>query len=116
MLRAGEAAIAKLGPRAAEVQALITSTFAQKSLAEVQDSFEKTVSNACNAEVLKVGALVREQAAAAIEDFKAAELWLHLKTPEVADGNNFGVEVQAFVLGELKAPRPRPVPIRLSTP
>jgi len=27
-----------------------------------------------------------------------------IKTPEVADGNNFGVEVQAFVAGELKVP------------
>ena len=29
-------------------------------------------------------------------------MWLQIKTPEVADGNNFGVEVQAFVAGELK--------------
>ena len=32
------------------------------------------------------------------------EMWLQIKTPEVADGNNFGVEVQAFVAGELKVP------------
>ena len=31
-------------------------------------------------------------------------MWLQIKTPEVADGNNFGVEVQAFVAGELKVP------------
>jgi hypothetical protein len=32
------------------------------------------------------------------------EMWLQIKTPEVADGNNFGVEVQAYVAGELKVP------------
>ena len=40
----------------------------------------------------------------AVEDLKAVEMWLQIKTPEVADGNNFGVEVQAFVAGELKVP------------
>merc|ERR1712146_440205 len=46
-----------------------------------------------------------EQVAMMVADFKAAEMWLYLKTPEVSDGNNFGVEVQAYVLGELKAMR-----------
>jgi len=102
MLRSGEAAIGNLAVRAGEVQALITANFPAKSLADVQTAFEGAgVSGAPNAEVLKVGALVREQAAAAIEDFKAAEMWLFIKTPEVSDGNNFGVEVQAYVLGEL---------------
>ena len=36
-----------------------------------------------------------EKAALAIEDIKAAELYISLKTPEIADGNNFGVDVQA---------------------
>merc|ERR1712166_1608348 len=58
-----------------------------------------------NAEVVKVHTLVREQAAQAVEDLKAVEMWLQIKTPEVADGNNFGVEVQAFVAGELKKMR-----------
>ena len=31
-------------------------------------------------------------------------MWLQIKTPEVADGNNFGVEVQAYVASELKVP------------
>ena len=73
MLRSGEAAIGNLAVRAGEVQALITANFPAKSLADVQTAFEGAgVSGAPNAEVLKVGALVREQAAAAIEDFKAA--------------------------------------------
>jgi hypothetical protein len=106
LLAAGEAKIASLGGRAAEVQALVLANFPPKTLADVQTAFEgKVASGVPNAEVIKVGALVREQAAMAVDDLKAAELWLSIKTPEVADGNNFGVEVQAYVLGELKAMR-----------
>lgn len=109
LLQAGEAAVAKMAGRAAELQQMIATNFGQKSLSDVQTSFEASITSgapgAINAEVAKVSALVRDQAAASIEDFKAAEMWLQIKTPEVADGNNFGVEVQAFVLGELKAMR-----------
>jgi len=48
---------------------------------------------------------VREQAALAIDHFKQAELWLVLKSPAVSDGNNFGVDVQQYVAGELKEMR-----------
>jgi len=106
LLRLGEETLAKLGSRASEMQALLAANFPQKTLAEVQAAFEASLAGgAPNAEVTKVGALLREQAAAAIEDFKAVEMWLYLKTPEVADGNNFGVEVQAFVVGEIKKMR-----------
>jgi len=105
LLQTGEEAISKLSGRAAEVHGLVSANFAPKSLADVQASFEKLTPGAVNAEVVKVGTLVREQAAQAVEDLKAVEMWLQIKTPEVADGNNFGVEVQAFVAGELKAMR-----------
>ena len=48
---------------------------------------------------------MREQAALAIDHFKQAELWLVLKSPAVSDGNNFGVDVQQYVAGELKEMR-----------
>ena len=103
LIALGETSIAKLGARAAEVQALITANFPQKSLADVAAAFEATATTSePNAAVAKVDTLLREQAALAIEDIKAAELYISLKTPEIADGNNFGVEVQAFIEGELK--------------
>ena len=109
LTRTGEEAIAKLGPRASEISQMVTASFGPKSLADVQASFEAAIASgapgAINAEVEKVGALVREQAATALMDFKAVEMWLAIKTPEVADGNNFGVEVQAFVAGVLKEMR-----------
>jgi len=106
LLQTGEEAMAKLSTRAAELQQLVTSTFGPKSLADVQASFEAALASgapgAVNQEVQKVGAVVREQAATALSDFKAIEMWLSIKTPEVADGNNFGVEVQAFVAAHIK--------------
>mmetsp|Transcript_22943 Transcript_22943/g.59002 ORF Transcript_22943/g.59002 Transcript_22943/m.59002 type:complete len:240 (-) Transcript_22943:208-927(-) len=38
----------------------------------------------------------------AVSDFRALEFWLVTKVPQVSDGNNFGVEVQHYVIDELK--------------
>ena len=65
LLQTGEEAISKLSGRAAEVHGLVSANFAPKSLADVQASFEKLTPGAVNAEVVKVGTLVREQAAQA---------------------------------------------------
>merc|ERR1719198_2196312 len=97
--------MAKMGGRAAELQQL-ESNFSAVPLASVEAEFSKALAKAptvVNDKVAKLGALVREQAALTIEDLKASEMWLILKTPEVSDGNNFGVDVQQYVIGELKA-------------
>jgi len=106
MLTSGKDAITKLPARAAEIQQLMTSNFPSKSLAQAQTEFEALVASspgAVNAGVAELSALVVDQAALTIEDLKCLEMWLLLKTPEVSDGNNFGVDVQQYVLGELKA-------------
>ena len=74
----------------------------------MQAEFEATIKAAPatpNAAVAGLCSLVREQAALTIEDLKGLEMWLMIKVPEVSDGNNFGVDVQNFVLGELKTLR-----------
>ena len=38
----------------------------------------------------------------AVAAFRDAEMWIRLKAPAVSDGNNFGVDVQNFVLGEVQ--------------
>jgi len=58
-----------------------------------------------NAKVAQLGVLVREEAAVAMAVFRSAEMWLRIKTPAVSDGNNFGVEVQNYVITELAAMR-----------
>jgi len=97
----GETAMEKLPARASEIQALI-SQFAAKTLTQVSAEFEAAVaSGVVNAEVTKLSALVRDQAAQTIEDLKAIDMWLACKMPEVSDGNNFGVDVQVHVTEQL---------------
>jgi len=103
MLTAGKEATAKLPARATEIQTLMSS-WATESLAQKQTTFEAFVASspgAVNADVAAVVSMVLEQAALTIEDIKALEMWLLMKTPEISDGNNFGVDVQQYVLGEL---------------
>ena len=49
--------------------------------------------------------MCREEAPVAAAQFRQCEMWLRLKAPAVSDGNNFGVDVQNYVLGELQAMR-----------
>jgi len=107
ILTTGKESAAKLPGRAGEVHELIKANFPAKSLAQLQEEFEKslTANGAANTPVAALSAMVREQAALTIEDIKNLEMWLFLKVPEVSDGNNFGVDVQNFVLESLKALR-----------
>jgi hypothetical protein len=108
LLAKGAATADTLDARAAELSELIQSSFPQKPLAQVQTEFEASIKASPatpNAAVAKLCSVVREQAALTIEDLKSLEMWLMIKVPEVSDGNNFGVDVQNFVLGELKALR-----------
>ena len=58
-----------------------------------------------NTKVAELCSLAREEAAVAGAQFRAIEMWLRLKAPAVSDGNNFGVDVQNYVIGELKSMR-----------
>lgn len=105
-IAAGEAAIAKLEERSLELSGLIAANFPPKTLEQVGAEFEAQASSAePNASVAKLSLLVREQAAISVDDFKSAEMWIALKAPAVSDGNNFGVDVQNYVAGELKTMR-----------
>jgi len=108
LLAKGAATADALAARAAEISELMKNSFPQKALSQVQAEFEATIKSAPgtpNAAVAGLCSLVREQAAHTIEDLKSLEMWLLLKVPEVSDGNNFGVDVQNFVLGEIKTLR-----------
>jgi len=103
LLNLGEEAISKLAVRSTEVQGFVEKNFSPKTLEQVQAEFVTALSPAAaeNVVVAKLCSLVRDQAAQTIEDLKNCEMWLHCKTPAVSDGNNFGVDVQVYVLGEL---------------
>lgn len=106
-LGAGERSIAAFLENANALTQEIASTFPPMSLDEVHAKFAampkpnpEESKGGLNSEVVKLCSKVRQHAAAAVEEFRSAELWLSLKAPSVSDGNNFGVEVQNFVNAE----------------
>jgi len=94
----------KLAARTEEIASILATKFPQKTLEQIGTEFEAQVSldGDVNETVSGLAVLVREQAAMAVDDFKKAEMWITLKAPPVSDGNNFGVDVQNYVSGELK--------------
>lgn len=103
LLSEGEAAIESLPTQAARLSATISKSFPKQSLEQVGKAMASaaTSKDTVNAQVAALGVLVREEAASGSHLFRQAEQWLHMKTPAVSDGNNFGVDVQQYVLGEL---------------
>ena len=82
----------------------LASAFPAVSLEAVAAEFAKTsASKEVNAKVAALSNSVREEAAVAVGIFRSAEMWLRIKTPSVSDGNNFGVDVQNYVITELQA-------------
>jgi len=105
LLEEGAAAIESLPTHANRLSATISKTFPKQSLEQVGKAMTAAATSGpkdkVNAQVAALGVLVREEAASASHVFRQAEQWLHMKTPAVSDGNNFGVDVQQYVLGEL---------------
>jgi len=103
----GAKAIDEFVGHAGRLATVIASNFPPQTLADVAAQMAKLAESkkATNEKVAAMGVLVREEAAVAVALFRQAEMWLYLKAPAVSDGNNFGVDVQNYVLGELKAMR-----------
>lgn len=103
VLEEGAQAIDAFGGNATKLAGVLAESFPAQSLDAVAASFAP--SKECNAKVAALGKLVRDEAAVAVGLFRAAEMWLRVKAPAVSDGNNFGVDVQNYVLGELQGMR-----------
>lgn len=107
-LEEGQGAIDSFATHSVRLAELLPATFPAKPLeavaAEMKPAIDKnpTVPNATCA---KLAEQVREEAAIAVAAFRAAEMWLRIKAPSVSDGNNFGVDVQNYVIAELQAMR-----------
>jgi len=50
-----------------------------------------------NKTVMELSAFVRGELMELVDSLRAMELWVHLSVPAVADGNNFGVEIQEHI-------------------
>jgi hypothetical protein len=107
--RDAEALVATEMPqRLAQVQALLAAKFASRQPSVVRSSIDATVRAELPARVALHGDLtalvgaVGDHVELALSDFQKLSQWIALQVPRVADGNNFGVEVQYIVLKELK--------------
>jgi len=108
MLEEGAQAVAALPTHASRIAGLLGTHFPAQTLEAVHNLMKPSVDQAkggVNAKVAELSSLVREEAAVAAAQFRACEMWIRLKAPAVSDGNNFGVDVQNYVLGELQAMR-----------
>jgi len=103
----GETAIDSFLEQSARLSATIATTFPSVSLEAVAQEFAKAPINpkAVNEKVTAISTLLREEAGAAVDAFRRAEMWLSMKAPAVSDGNNFGVDVQNYVADEMKKMR-----------
>merc|ERR1719267_362914 len=104
MIEEGMAAIDALPDHAKRITALLATHFPAQTLEAVHTAMRPAVEAAkggVNQKVAELSSLVREEAAVAAAQFRACEMWLRLKQPAVSDGNNFGVDVQNYVLEEL---------------
>lgn len=107
-IKEGEQAIESLPSHAQRISSLLAQHFPAQTLEAVHSAMKPSVEAArgsVNQKVAELSTLVREEAAVAAAQFRAAEMWIRLKAPAVSDGNNFGVDVQNYVVGELQAMR-----------
>merc|ERR1719488_401165 len=107
MIQEGEQAINALPDHARRIASLLSTHFPAQTLDAVHAAMRPAVKEGpvVNAKVSELNSILREEAAVAAAQFRACEMWLRLKAPAVSDGNNFGVDVQNYVLGELQSMR-----------
>ena len=104
MIEEGAQAVESLPAHAQRVAGLLATHFPAQSLESVHAAMKPSVEAAkggINTKVAELSSLVREEAAVAAMQFRACEMWLRLKQPAISDGNNFGVDVQNYVIEEL---------------
>jgi hypothetical protein len=107
MIEEGAAAIDSLQSHSSRLMEVIAQTFPHSTLADVAKAMAPMAESKgkANEKVASLSNLVREESAAAVTIFRAVEMWIRLKAPAISDGNNFGVDVQNYVLTELQTMR-----------
>jgi hypothetical protein len=76
----------------------------------------KALNNAGNASVTQALNVVRDEIAAAVNNILVIERWIALSTPQMEDGNNFGVSVQMIVAKYLSTEREALAKVALGLP
>ncbi|ETW08598.1 hypothetical protein H310_01142 [Aphanomyces invadans] len=99
--------LATIPQRMVRVSTLLASEFPVTTPSQLTEMFTPLVSaNASsNPHLGRLVTLVLDEIHIAIHELQRLERWIQLLTPRVADGNNFGVEVQKSVQLQISASR-----------
>merc|ERR1712166_34397 len=94
------------------LRTLMTTEFTFATLADANAAFYAEVEAKCkeasptetgvNVTLSKLTNVVRDELATLVDALRQLEVWVSLLIPGVADGNNFGVEVQEMVVKMIK--------------
>merc|ERR1712224_187073 len=102
----GEVAIDSFLTHATRLTEMTHSTFPKVTLESIHADFGKIpLSTEINPKVDQLTNMVREESAIAYAAMRSAEMWLRMKEPAVSDGNNFGVDVQNYVIDQTQSMR-----------
>ncbi|TYZ58460.1 hypothetical protein PybrP1_007978 [[Pythium] brassicae (nom. inval.)] len=102
-----ERTLAEFPRRVEHVQALVTQHFAQRQPSAVRATLAAAAAASSgqvrgNASLAALAAVVADEIELVLAALAQLSRWLQLLVPKVADGNNFGVEVQKLALEHLK--------------
>lgn len=106
-----EQTLADFPQRVARVHALVAQHFAQRQpsvvraelvAAAASSSSSSSADVRANAKLAALAGVVGDEIELALRSLAQLTRWLQLLVPKVADGNNFGVEVQKLALDHLK--------------
>jgi hypothetical protein len=97
--------LAELPERMQNVADLLQKEFPKMTPSQVNSSFTPgvTAHAATNPQMVRLVNIVVDEIHTAIQELQSLERWIQLLIPQVADGNNFGVEVQKCVQIQISA-------------
>jgi hypothetical protein len=97
----GKQVLDALPARCAAADKVLASHFGASPVAFRAAARTAAAPRKSNAELLKHQEAVHGLLIEAMADLRALEFWLHTRVPTVSDGNNFGAEVQSYVIEQL---------------
>ncbi|KAF0701137.1 Aste57867_8360 [Aphanomyces stellatus] len=99
--------LANIPKRMAHITELLSSEFQAQTPSQLTTAFAPgvTAQAATNPHLCRLVTLVLDEIHVAIQELQRLERWIQLLIPRVADGNNFGVEVQKTVQLQISASR-----------
>lgn len=99
-----EQVLASMSIKIEALSAFLNTSFSSAAQSSQLTSSTKVICSATqNADMVAILSTVRSHLLTAMSDLHVIERWIVLLVPKAEDGNNFGVEVQKYVLTTIKA-------------